>query len=194
MLADLIDVGERVAVPPVHRICISGSSTWMGSEIAIGDLDFCQYQDCPPAEMVKAAHPFTTPAEGFALVTAGYAQLTISAPWAKSWPIFKELMALYTSIEMAERFMLEFLGLSNRFGLLPMSTVVLSSDFADRQRGAARKSFVYQEAACVRTDQAGGTVSPHWSLVAPEEVGQYIAFLRTEISRYVSSQPDTSKN
>jgi hypothetical protein len=65
--------------------------------------------------------------------------------------------------------MLEFLGRSSHFGLVPVSTVVLACDFQDRSRGVAQQSFVYQEAAAVPTSAR----APPWGLVDPHQISEY---------------------
>src|SRR5688572_16991004 len=54
-LSDLLRVGTTVVIQPATNFCISGSSAWMGGEIIVGDLDFCQYVPLPPASIASEA-------------------------------------------------------------------------------------------------------------------------------------------
>jgi len=72
VVEDLIAVGIGLAVPLPRTICISGSSAALGSEIAIGDLDFCQYVPLPPASIFEVAATFRAPATNRVMLTASY--------------------------------------------------------------------------------------------------------------------------
>jgi hypothetical protein len=186
-VVDLIEIANKVALPPVTNVCISGSSAALGSDVAVGDLDFCQYVSLSPASIVDSAFAFTTPEEARVLIAASYGRsCCVTAPWEQTWPTLRTSMADQT-IPSADRFMLEFLGHSGRFGLLPVSTVVLASDFKNHASGAAARSFVYQEAVAIPCDAE--TPEPPWTLVAPEDLGRYIGFLRKEIVNYAEVKP-----
>lgn len=188
VLSELVAIANGSAIVPVVSVCISGSSAWLGAEIEVGDLDFSQYVEQPSSEIVGRARTFTIPANGLALVAASYDDQEALAPWDASWPDLETVMTAHCSIESStQRLMLEFLGGGNRYGPLPLSNVVLPSDFGDANLGAARRSFVYQELTCLR--DTGTAMAPHWVLVVPEEVGRYIAFLENQISWYSASHP-----
>jgi hypothetical protein len=61
--------------------------------------------------------------------------------------------------------------------------VVLASDYNDRKFGAAKKSYVFQEAVAVLSG------APLWTLVSPSEFAAYISFLRNEIQTFVDKNP-----
>jgi hypothetical protein len=87
----------------------------------------------------------------------------------------------------ANRFMLEFLGHSSKFGLLPISTVVLACDFENHAFGAARQSFAHQEAIAIPCESR--IPEPPWALIEPEGLGRYLSFLRKEIIAYAEEKP-----
>ena len=152
VLAELLKVGMHVAVPPAEAVCLSGSSAALGHNVAIGDVDFCQYVTLVPAEIVDVAVSFTAPGVSRVLIKAQYgnkATVIATAPKYETWGEMKACMHSVVTIDCAERFMVEFLGRSDRFGILPVSNVILASDFLDRNRGAASQSFVFQEAVAV---------------------------------------------
>jgi hypothetical protein len=138
----LIAVGSEIGITPVSNLCVSGSSAMLGSNIEIGDLDFCQYVELPPSEIVSVAATFTTPMKGRVLIKARYGSLVVRRPWADQWRVLASEMISTNTIDRAQRFMVDFLGSVAGFGALPMSNVILASDFNDRSRGAAKHSFV----------------------------------------------------
>jgi hypothetical protein len=186
ILHDLLRVGASVAVEPVTNICVSGSTAGLGRDVEIGDIDFCQYTEFPPAQIVARAVRFTESNGQEILIRARYGnrnQTTAEAPWSDSWPRLTDVMSKVSDIPSSERFMLDFLGKITRFGVLPISTVVLAADFDNREIGAAGRSFVYQEAAAVPT----ATASPPWGLVDPGQISEFITFLRDQVSSYSES-------
>ncbi len=183
--AALFEVGQEIAISPLRNLCLSGSSASVGSKIEIGDLDFCQYVEIPPAQIVLDAERFISPTDRRMLTQAGYGATCIVPPWSNSWTLLREQMERAVSVDGAERFMTEFLGLAPGFGLLPISNVVLASNFADRSRGAASQSYVYQEAVAVPL-----TVEiPPWTLVDANQIGAYVNFLREQIGKFADDKP-----
>jgi len=186
-LAALLAVGTRVAVAPVSSLCISGTSCWLGRDIVVGDLDFCQYLLLAPAGIVTAAAAFVAPRPGQVLLRARYgAHPPAAPPWPDTWPALRAVMEPRTSIDGAERFMIDFLGQHAHFGLLPVSNVVLASDLVDRNRGAAARSFVFQEAVAVPATHE--QVRPP-CLVDATQIAQYLAFLRHDVAAYAETKP-----
>lgn len=157
----------------------------LGTDIEIGDIDYSEYIEQPPSMMVESTDELTVAREGPILVTISYADL--NAPQDVSWAELRARMSIDASIDEAKRLKLEFLGAIAHVGVVPISTIVLSSDFSDRTRGQATKSFVYQEA--VGVPRREGTPAPPWSLIVPEEVGHYVSFLRQEVLEYAPEQP-----
>jgi hypothetical protein len=96
-------------------------------------------------------------------------------------------MAAATTIRDARRFMVEFLGRSSAFGILPVSNVVLPSIFGDRSAGAAASSFSFQEAVAVPRAYDGADLP--WSLVDPSQIAAYINFLRCDVVKYRHDKP-----
>jgi hypothetical protein len=191
VLRHLIEVGLSVAIPPPETICISGSSTTLGSDIAIGDIDFCQYVAVPPALILQTAASFRDPVANRVLVAVSYGEkehyVRVKTPEWQEWERLSAKMSAVTEIDEADRFMAEFLERGEHFGLLPVSIVVLASDPSDRRRGAARHSYVFQEAIAVNGD---GTVPvPAWTLVDPAQLGDYIDFLRRQMDEYRTAKP-----
>jgi hypothetical protein len=185
---DLLQAGYRIACSPVDNLCISGSSAARGAKIEIGDLDFCQYVQAAPAQIVATAQTFKTPAPERVLTRASYGDPVLAfaiAPWPENWSKLESVMLLATTIKDAQRFMVDFLGSTVNFGVIPMSNVVLSSDFMNHYGGAAQASFVYQEAIAVPKGREG----PPWSLFDQCQVVRYLEFLRKQIEQHRKCKP-----
>jgi hypothetical protein len=184
VLADLLETGRTVSLDPIVNICLSGSSAGLGSNIEIGDVDFCQYASIAPAQMINEAIKFRRENPPF-LFKAQYGKAAeAEAPW-ENWATLTAAMSAVTSIEGSERFMLEFIGRTREHRNIPISTVVLASDFGSRDVGAARHSFMFQEAAAVPNGQS----APVWSLVDPVEISDFVRFLREQLSKYAHVNP-----
>jgi hypothetical protein len=187
VLDDLLQVGTQIACDPVENLCISGSSAMLGGAIEIGDLDFCQYVRAVPADIIATAATFKVAAPGRVLTRATYGDNPVLAvaiaPWT-DWSKLEGVMLPVKTIDGAKRFMIDFLAITSTFGILPMSNVVLASDFKNHYGGAAQGSFVYQEAIAVRKDS-----QPPWGLYDPRQIARYLTFLRAQIDQYKSSKP-----
>jgi hypothetical protein len=165
VLEVLLRVGKNVSIAPAKNLCISGSSAWLGEEVVIGDIDYCQYVDCSPALAIAAAEPLKNPEKDRVLIRASYGdkdETVAQPPWSGSWPNLSASMVA-DSLNNAQRLMLDFVGVAESMGLMPISCVVLACDFNDRSVGAAKRSFVFQEAIAFLNDPA----EPPWSLVDP---------------------------
>jgi hypothetical protein len=190
ILSELIEIAGCVCIQPDDILCISGSATMLGHQIAIGDLDFCQYVTAAPVDIVGRATSFQTPDCLRALVEARYGDdnpVVATAPWETNWGDLEKAMA-EANMETAERFMTEFLACSGRFGLIPASNVVLPSDLSDRRRGAAARSFAFQEAV-VMTNNTRSQSFPPWPLVDVSQLAMYLNLLRQHIEYYYDRDP-----
>jgi hypothetical protein len=188
VLAELLEVGVRIACAPVENLCISGSSATHGAKIEIADLDFCQYIQATPAEIVVSAAAFKIPAPERMLTRAAYGNpiaAEATPPWPEKWPPLEQVMSVVQTIDGSQRFMTDFLGYVPSFGILPMSNIILASDFTDHYRGAAQGSYVYQEAVAVPTSRQ----APPWLLFDPAQIARYLEFLRGQINEHKKSKP-----
>ena len=190
VLREILELGERASLASVESVCVSGSVTSLGGGLPIGDMDFCQYVPMTPKEYVGDAERFIFPDEHRVLVTVRYGPddpLAVYAPWADSWPTVRDRLDACASLNEAGRFMVEFIGQCPCFGVLPVSTVILSSDFSSRSLGAARFSFAYQEAITTRSQH--GQTGAIWSLADPNQIGEYLCFLEDQIIDYADKKP-----
>jgi hypothetical protein len=87
LLGVLLGVGRNVSIAPPKNLCVSGSSAWLGGKVVIGDIDYCQYVDTPPASISALAEPFTNPISDRVLVRASYGdkhRTVAQPPWTDS--------------------------------------------------------------------------------------------------------------
>jgi hypothetical protein len=187
-VAELLRMGDRVALRSAGNLCVSGSVTSAGADVVIGDLDFCQYVDGLPGGFIAEAEEFTRPQLERILTVARYGRTTVvRQPWATNWPALEKRAGSCTHVDDAERFMMEFLGHSDDLGLLPVSNIVFASDLQDRSVGVADQSFVFQEAIAVRSTDL--PAEPIWPLLDVPQIASYISFLRKQASEYAEENP-----
>jgi hypothetical protein len=190
VLHEILELANQTSIQSAGSICVSGSVTSLGSGIPIGDMDFCQYVSASPKDYIDAAATFAQPNKYRVLVTASYGMtnsLLVRAPWSENWPSLTARMGACGTIAEADRFMVDFIGKSPGFGVLPVSTVILSSDFDDQRHGAARFSFAYQEAISVQRHEKERFAI--WSLADPYQLGKYLTFLEDQIFEYIDKKP-----
>lgn len=184
----LINVGAEISVNPKNYICVSGSTATLGGGTTVGDLDFCQYVDAAPASFIPEAANFQRLKRNKILISAMYGDIRIAAPWSNDrWKEIEKAASGHKSVADANRFMADFIGNIDDFGVLPISNVILSSDFANRLGSTATESYVFQENIAVDTREAGST--PPWSLIDPKQLVNYINFLTDEVNNYRDKNP-----
>lgn len=188
-VSQLLRVGRGVTVPDVENVCISGSAALLGDDDAIGDLDFAQYVPLAPSNLTPYVQAFRQPRSERVLVSLQYGdgpgrRITAAAPWG-DWPLLEARMNACSVIESAERLLVDFLGVGIGSNLLPISTVILSSDLRNRSVGSARRSFVFQELVTL----SGRPNGPIWPLIDVEQLSEYADFLRTQMIDYLEENP-----
>lgn len=188
IISTLLDAGSTVAIQPMVNLCISGSSAALGQDIVIADLDFCQYVELPPRELVHGARVFTSATDARILTKASYgnqSDIVAIPPWEQSWLQLEATMTNIVAVDDAQRFMLDFIGYSARFGLMPISNVILPTSRTDRTLGAADQSFVFQEAVATPMEQQ----APPWGLVDPIQLCKYLRYLRAKMISLLDDSP-----
>lgn len=166
-LSAIVETAASVALDGRSPICISGSVTFLGRQIPIADLDFCEYYtasiDQLPRDVIsKQAHAPTR-----WLVEVKVDKTHHTSPWSSLTPNFPPIAA-ETVIK------LDYVCDVPGFGAMPASSVILPLEFAT---DAYQRSFAYQEAVL-----CDGT--PPRTLLKPSELGRYLAFLLREIDKY----------
>lgn len=181
-LNEAVRIGTAIRLLDGHTICLSGSATFFGKIEQSADLDFCEYFTSPgvcAAPAVAAREPLGDP-------------LLVSFKSLKGEPILAgtddfadrvhEAMVCGKT-EIPTAFKLDFVGVSDRFGPVPITSVVLPLDPLTRSGGHAERSFPFQEAVI------GG--SPLRKLSDPMDFGTYVCWLRDQIDDLLDKQDDS---
>jgi hypothetical protein len=108
------------------------------------------------------------------LVRVKYLQEYV-APWDG---LIAMLGGVSSLTDEKERIKFEFVDGETPFRLMPVSNIVLPSDANDRSKGAAQKSFVFQEAVLALAE------NPPWPLVMADELLRHLRFLVRDIRAY----------
>jgi hypothetical protein len=172
LLSELIGIARHVALGPSHPICISGSTTFLGRNVPIGDLDFCEYFPAPLQSLATLVRSKIGSISNQVLVRVNLGSGSVVAPWDDLESRLENF-----SQSRKERLRLDFFWSSQALGALPTSSIVLptNSSFSD---GLLDRSHPYQEAVI--------SVSPlPRNLYTPHELTKYASFLEGEIAHYL---------
>ncbi|MGJ4882120.1 MULTISPECIES: hypothetical protein [unclassified Bradyrhizobium] len=166
-LDGLVSVAERSMLEGRGNVVLSGSTTFAGRVAALGDVDLAQYIFDDGSEIANRVERLMR-RDGPTILVRVKFDREYQAPWEDLITALGRLRSLATE---SERIKLDFVDGVTPFGVMPVSNVVLPSDPSDRSKGAASRSFVFQEAVLT----ADG--NPPWPLVVPEELLRYLKFL-----------------
>lgn len=166
-LSAIVQTAVSVALDEYSPICISGSVTFLGRQIPIADLDFCEYYAAPIDQLPKDVISKQAHAPTRWLVEVKVDKTHHTSPWISLAPNFPPIAA-ETVIK------LDYVCDVPGFGAMPASSVILPSEFA---ADAYQRSFAYQEAVLC----AG---VPPRSLLDLSELGRYLEFLQRESDKY----------
>jgi hypothetical protein len=182
-LDELVDNAETVSLSS-DAVFISGSSTFLGAPLPVGDLDFCTYLDrtCPKViprvkELAGKSDPFC--------VKLRWAEAVVRRPWQEIeqviGPAEEALMA--GGFGKGQTWKLNFITRSRGLPAFPLTILGIPVDTADIEAWAQGWSWSFQEALFV---PAG---APARSLALPDQLGQYILWLREQAEHYLSVAP-----
>jgi hypothetical protein len=96
VLASLLKTGKGASIRPANNLCISGSSAWLGGNIIVGDIDYCQYVESLPASIAESVENFTHPTKDLILLKASYGDREVEPPWPEKWPPLANLMGTHS--------------------------------------------------------------------------------------------------
>jgi hypothetical protein len=190
ILDAVIEASERIALDNGNPICISGSAAFLGAQVPIVDLDFCEYAIGPQQDVLDGLHRlWTTPEVDFLLVKTKVSSEADPdpAPYLPPWPVWNvqleaELTTKWSAIQARGK--LDGVYGCNVLNVLPISNLVLPLDPASPEAGSVQRTFVYQEAVVV----AAGSRPPR-DLVNSSSLGKYLDFLKREAEAFVSADP-----
>jgi hypothetical protein len=179
VLDGLVAVAERSMLQGRGNVVLSGSTTFAGRFAGLGDIDLAQYVFDDVQDIASRVHELAH-RDGPAILVRVRCHGEYIAPWDELVAALHGWTAL---ADKSERIKFDFIDGATPFGLMPVSNIVLPSDAGDHTKGAARKSFVFQEAVLALTD------NPPWPLVMAEELLRYLRFLVREILAYQTDNP-----
>lgn len=187
-LADVFPGGEiaqnlerlarRLQVDPEGSICLSGSGVFRGVVSVIGDIDFCEYSVSNPGDIPRFIGQMLLRGEDAPLVRIYLPGVRPKTDFFAPWPpCLEKLNTQYGANETASPPILVFEHIVSNgvLGLLPCTNRVLPVEPGRPAEGHGKTTFVFQEAVFSYGD------SPPRSLVAPLELGDYVAWLRSQI-------------
>lgn len=179
-LLDAIKMAEAVRLAYGHPIGLSGSATFLGRIDRTADLDFCEYyptalSTLPPAIEEKASAGGTP-----YLVAVKCSSRQLDIPHSNLRAQLDDLLGSDGAAGVP-RIKLDFVGLTDRFGPIPVTNVVLPISKLDFEHGRASSSFAYQEAIV-------STATPIRTLLRPEEFARYLSWLRGECAHWLSEE------
>jgi hypothetical protein len=167
----LTNVAQTIRLDDRTAICLSGSATFLGREVPVSDLDFCEYYPSPLGEIGRRVLQKMDPSSERALVLLKLERDTFHHPWS-------ELQVLCSNgqIEAAERLKFDYVWVVSAVGLIPASCVTLrvSETYSGPALGY---SFVYQEAVLAPD-------GPPRQLFHRQELGEYLRFLERQVALY----------
>jgi hypothetical protein len=187
LLDELVDVIERVILRGRGNAVLSGSTTFAGRIAALGDIDLAQYMFGGAPALPAGVKDLVSRNNSAILVRVKWGR-RYRRPWKKLLEDLDQrldpgLDRLRLNRVLRKSMKFDFVDAETPFGLMPVSNIVLPSVAGDRRRGAARKSFVFQEAVLVA---AGG---PPWPLLMAGELLRYMKFLVRETKKYRDDKP-----
>lgn len=169
ILTEVIAIGEKVRVSNEGTVCISGSTTFLGSLQIITDLDYCEYYVDLFANIKERLTIVSSMAE-LPLILAKLANVEYRCTEDGK---MSELATRF--MDDPQRLKLDFMS-CGQLGPMPTTNVILPNE--DGGDGQSSQTFAYQEAVV-------GGAEPYRALVDPINFGRYLRFLQTEIHKYI---------
>jgi hypothetical protein len=171
-------LARRLQVDPEGSICLSGSGVFRGAISVIGDIDFCEYAVSKPSAIPGFISQMLLRGDDAPLARIYLLGVRPSIDFFAPWPpCLEQLNTHYradqpTSVPIL---VFEHIVSNDVLGVLPCTNRVLPVEPKSPAEGHGATTFVFQEAVFSRGDR------PPRSLVAPHELGDYVAWLRDQI-------------
>ncbi|WP_043353000.1 hypothetical protein [Methylobacterium sp. B1] len=181
VLIEAIALAEAVRLGHRHAICLSGSATFLGRLDRAADLDFCEYYPSPLSTLAPAIDEKARIHGSPYLVTIKCASTDVALPYEQELRGRLDELLQPAGTGEPPKVKLDFVGTSELFGAIPVTSVVILVDEASSETGRARASFAYQEAVlCVAT--------PPRDLLLAEEFARYLLWLKGESATWLHAR------
>ena len=178
-LSRIEELSRKVQLDHHGSICLSGSGVFKGAVKAIADLDFCEYLTASMGSIPHLIDQFFARLHDIALVRIYTPKNRPSqnhfAPWVRCpEPLRTQCITAKQPTDVPVM-MFEHIAVDRELGLLPVTNRVLPVHRDDPAAGHGQTTFVFQEVVFARS------ASPPRTLIAPLELGDYVAWLREQI-------------
>jgi len=182
-LDELIDNAEMVRLSS-DAVFISGSSTFLGAPLPVGDLDLCTYLDRTCAKVIPRVKELVE--KPFPLCAKlRWAGTTMKRPWHEIQQLLgpAEQALAAGGFRPGQTWKLDFVTRARNLPVLPLTIIGIPVEPAAIENWAQGWSWSFQEALFV---PAG---APPRSLALPSQLGQYILWLREQAEHYLGTSP-----
>ncbi len=186
-LDELASISHSVRLTQGGSLCISGSATYLGAGLAIGDLDFCEYIERLHDDIIVTAKKIVDfeRSEPYC-VRIKWNEYDFSAPWTIEAKVFDEAQNCVANggFDRDHAWKFDFVGRLERYGPIVITNIGLPVDYANIEYWAKGKSWAYQEVPVLRAWER----QPR-SLVLREHLGEYALWLRQQIDCHLPDTP-----
>jgi hypothetical protein len=186
-LAGLVGTAKAIRVSKQGEICLSGSSVYMGRLRAVGDIDYCEYFPLTdPTMLANVRRLARDPRKATVCARLRWGARNDQWPWPGLDSLLKDADQAFrnTHPSSGDLWKLDFVGSAGRIGPLAITNLALAVDIPLAEEGGGQRSWVYQEAVIGFRKGV-----PIRSMVRPEEIGNYLNWLRQQISDHVDEKP-----
>jgi hypothetical protein len=186
-LGGLVGAAKAIRVSKEGEICLSGSSAYMGRLRTVGDIDYCEYFPLTdPTMLANVRRLARDTRKATVCARLRWGGRTDQWPWSALDSLLKDADEAFrtTSKRCEDLWKLDFVGNAGRIGPLAITNLALAVDLPLAEEGGGQRSWVYQEAVIGFRKGV-----PIRSMVRPEEIGNYLNWLRQQISEYADKKP-----
>lgn len=191
LLSEINELAKKIRVANDSMICLSGSGCSLGSNIPIGDLDFCEYLngvDEVLAERLVVATRIESSNLVCMRVTLG-PKMFWRRPWGaelqKPTKIFFKRAT--GALLRSKHRKIDYIAQTNSLGVLEVTNKLVALDFAYSEIGEASSSFSMQEVPVGDSSWAPRNLSN------PIEVGRYVTWLMSEIRAQITKSKNAPR-
>jgi hypothetical protein len=201
-LRELIDQGERIRFSESNIICISGSATYLGAPLPLGDLDYCEYFDRSDAQIIERVERIFTEDGGSpycasvkwdeiprSLREDSEGQVQRVRPWSDPDGLVgaARFAQGQGGFKKGQILKADYVADCGMFTLMPISNVAIPVDPAEAEQWAAGLSHTAQEVGLVPTGRRPQI------LALESGLGYYAVWLRGQIDEQAAKPVKAAK-
>lgn len=183
LLEQIVGVGNAIRICDQSRLCVSGSSTFLGDLNFVADIDFCEYASIEPLAIATRVVTLAERDHAPHLIEVKIDGQKQHHPWRNCSTRTTALLTQNLSHPPANPAMFDFIDGSTTLGLIPVTNLVLPvlGDRPHEGHGAA--SHPFQEVIVTPVEVVIPDLTDKSVLVA------YTNFLRGEVIARQQSDP-----